>query len=269
MAYVTTLTAEDIDDHVHLSWDWASGYSPSASTYTVHRCGAESFDSQDIDVLASGTTATSYDDYEFPQKDIYRRVYYRVATSVSGGATHLSRVVTFSEGSQDRIVQEIRFRFGVAMEVLMGVPSYAFQRRTFGDVCPDCWDPVLGKTTNDRCYTCYGVGLVGGYFAPTLTWVQFQPNDDFAIIDQEGLGQKQTISALMPYQPYMVHGDLIFGNDRALYVVVRNQSTYKSGSVAHQVLTLRQLNRGSVEYELVRDTTVPPIPIDSGIPITR
>ena len=42
------------------------------------------------------------------------------------------------------------------------------RRRTYGTRCSVCWDDTLFRRKLDDDTTCYGTGLVGGYFTAVL-----------------------------------------------------------------------------------------------------
>lgn len=52
-----------------------------------------------------------------------------------------------------------------------GVPGFLLKRKHFGQGCPDCLDWNTREVTDSNCGTCYGVGIVGGYYPGIEYWL--------------------------------------------------------------------------------------------------
>jgi hypothetical protein len=52
-----------------------------------------------------------------------------------------------------------------------GVPGFLLKRKHFGQGCPDCLDWSTREVTDSDCGTCYGVGIVGGYYPGIEYWM--------------------------------------------------------------------------------------------------
>lgn len=47
------------------------------------------------------------------------------------------------------------------------LPGWLVRRKIFGSRCPECTSQTLKSTpASNECNTCYGTGIVGGYFSP-------------------------------------------------------------------------------------------------------
>lgn len=44
--------------------------------------------------------------------------------------------------------------------------GWLLRRKIYGTRCPICCDETIGTPSSSRCSTCFGTGLVGGYYTP-------------------------------------------------------------------------------------------------------
>lgn len=267
---ITSASAEYRGNHTVLTWDWATGVTPSACTYDVQRCGSENFAPSDgIETIASGISSASFEDYDITTKDLWRKMAYRIVTHITSGADYLSDAVTYGEGYVDRIVQDIRYRLNVGLTRAFGTPILVFIRKTDGVRCSNCWDEILQRCTRDHCPICFGQGFISGFYAPISSWMQIQPTSNSPSIDPQGIDQKNVTQGIMPYTPYITYGDMIMDMDNNLYTVINAQATIKSGAIAHQIIGIRLLNRDAVEYRIIQTLMSISITRDSGVPLLR
>lgn len=73
---------------------------------------------------------------------------------------------------KDRVSAEIIRRKTVALTRFAGTDVLLLKRRTHGQTCSNCYDPILGRTTIANCLTCYGTGYEGGFYTPFPMKVQ-------------------------------------------------------------------------------------------------
>lgn len=105
-----------------------------------------------------------------------RDVWYRVALTTPAGVYHSKAIqpgslLNFREWrlSRDMVRKEqLRHRR------YTGVPCVYLRRRRYGARCHRCADAGTGEATFDRCTTCWGTGIDGGYLRPVPdVWVDF------------------------------------------------------------------------------------------------
>lgn len=56
-----------------------------------------------------------------------------------------------------------------------GREGWLLKRKTSGERCTRCRDPLTGEVTNSNCPKCFGTGFVGGYHPPVPLRAQFGP----------------------------------------------------------------------------------------------
>jgi len=78
------------------------------------------------------------------------------------------------------------------MKMGIGVRGALLKRKIWGDKCPQCTDERMGTVMNASCETCYGTGIVGGYFDPIEYWI----GDETGSVRQSkrtNMGNKQDV----------------------------------------------------------------------------
>jgi hypothetical protein len=101
-------------------------------------------------------------------------VYYRIKLVDGNGVTYYSQV-------QVATAYWNRYDWSLAKEVIRketlvqhnkaGVNGWVLKRRYFGERCPVCTNQVTGQIESSTCQTCYGTGIVGGYYPAYEYWV--------------------------------------------------------------------------------------------------
>jgi hypothetical protein len=108
----------------------------------------------------------------FPQMG--KSLYYVVKLIDGRGAEFWSQAATTDMywGHRDWLLaRDIIRKETLLLRKKTGTKGWLLKRRTWGDPCPDCLDPVTKQVQNARCSTCYGTGFVGGYYDPVEFWI--------------------------------------------------------------------------------------------------
>lgn len=95
--------------------------------------------------------------------------YYRIIVTDGNGKQYTSQVAHSSSdwGHYDwRNVREILRKEEMLQRKRAGAEGWLLKRRAWGDQCPVCTDVDTGTVRDSHCSTCYGTGVVGGYYAP-------------------------------------------------------------------------------------------------------
>jgi hypothetical protein len=133
-----------------------------------------------------------------------------------------------------------------------GIQSYLFRRRNYGRRCTTCWNPVTEQVTRDNCPNCLGTSFEGGYFDPVKIYLQYDPTPNNYTKNYLGQDEENTINAWTISMPDVRLGDVLVRiGDWSAYTVERIATTELQGNVVRQILTLNQLHKGAVEFELI------------------
>ena len=188
----------------------------------------------------------------------WRTYYYRVQVKKPvTGETSLSPV-SFLGAEPDRVALEMARLQQLVLKVHIGTPVLVYKRRTSGQACPQCYDPVRGRTTDSDCEFCFNSRYRGGFLSPVPTFVNFTPGNKViqlaGPIEQEP-SEKTTD---MTGYPLMNPGDLIVDPQNRRWRVSNIQERSKQGFVFRQILRLTEISRTEVVYKLKIDSTLFP-----------
>lgn len=189
---------------------------------------------------------TYFRDTEANLRDHWRSAYYRI--SVKYGGQEIEAGPTAARGTPSVIAREILRQVDIDLS-FSGTPTMIYLKRKDGR-CPVCWDPVLKKVTRASCPSCYATSFDGGYYAPILTLVNFQPE---VKTDQPDITrhQKAQTGAKLGGFPEIRPGDVLYesniGNRWRVSAVAQSEF---DRTLLVQELTVVLLNPGDVEHKL-------------------
>lgn len=157
-----------------------------------------------------------------PSSHLYAKqidLYYRVRVTSGDARTFYSTPARADGGlpARDwRIAREIiRKEYLYYLKSPGGVRGCLLKRRNWGDRCTDCTDYDTGEVSRPKCYTCYGTGIVGGYYPPVEYWTLWQNPRQQRIQrdDQRGMVADKAMSARGVAYPYVESGDIWVSTD--------------------------------------------------------
>jgi len=135
---------------------------------------------------------------------------------------------------------------------LAGLPVLVYQYLDNGDRCPDCWDPILRKTTRSNCLLCFGTGYQTGYHEPVLTLAAMGVEGKSNIVN-ERTEQEAMIEMLFANFPVLRPGDIIYEIDAGKRYRVKQSLPVEK----HRML----INQSALGYGLQ------PTDVENNIPI--
>ena len=109
---------------------------------------------------------------------------------------------------------------------LSGMPGVLMKRREWGTACT-CLDSDTRQPTRHDCPLCYGVGIIGGYYAPIqLSLLPGQPKKVQRNMTEIGQSQRDTMMARCVAYPYIEAEDVWLGqNDNDRWRIVQATPT--------------------------------------------
>jgi hypothetical protein len=158
---------------VTVSWAMEPSFvEPGPWTFTLQRGYAPTEDAWE-DIATTVDQPWLYDNR--PTVNVVgTSVYYRIKLVDGNGVVYYSQVQTTS-------AYWTRYDWSLAKEIIRketlllrkktGVRGVLLKRRYFGERCPVCTNPTTGQVESSTCTTCYGTGIVGGYYPPFEYWV--------------------------------------------------------------------------------------------------
>lgn len=185
-------------------------------------------------------------------------LYYRVWVQTGAGRTHYSEATRADGGMPARdwaLAREIvRKEYLYYMKSPGGVRGCLLKRRNWGDRCEECTDYDSGEVSKPKCYTCYGTGIVGGYYPPLSYWMLWQQPRQHRIRrdEQRGMMNDQSMRTRAVAYPYVESGDVWVSadNDRRWIInTVEEASIIRTRPVILN-LELRLAPASSIIYDL-------------------
>lgn len=188
----------------------------------------------------------------------WRSLFYRVKSVRKNDTTDIvySTPATLA-GDPDLIAAEIQLQERTVMREFNGRLCYLFPIRTFGQYCPNCMDAV-GKGSTFRklrsgCLTCYDTKFARGYLNPIEISIQFDPSPKSSQQLSTGETQQSNSTARMVNYPPVKPDDIIVEPENRRWRVVRAGSTERLRAKVHHELTLHEIVKGDIEFQLPVD----------------
>lgn len=246
--------------HVALEWtvpaDWGK------CVFNVYFCPSDSGPFERLN--ATPIDGNSITDYETQEYLKFNRGHYIVEAILldQGSAAVKSPIVSW-ESHQRRWVElrsiEIQRREYFLLSKFVGIKSYVFTNKTYGERCPECWSYTAGKAVKDNCTTCFGTTFKGGYFGPTTTYMQYDPTPNQNMKVYFGSFEPDQIGAWTISFPEIRPDDIIVrSGDWSVYRVDGLTNTELQGRPVRQITKLTQLSKSNIEHQLI--TRIPDFP---------
>jgi hypothetical protein len=186
-----------------------------------------------------------------------RQIFYRIRSVEKKDQENIvesESIIQYPD--PDLIAQEIQRAERIVWNEFSGRACFLFPVRTFGKRCEFCYDgPEKGKgfTSSKRrsgCASCYDTSFVRGYFDPIQVYVQIDPYTE-SVQTQAYLQRLQADTrARLPNYPMLKPKDLLVESENRRWRVVTSTPTERLRSVVHQELTLHEIDRSEVEYQI-------------------
>jgi hypothetical protein len=195
------------------------------------------------------------DRYYLRDDDVHQlsntRVYfYRVRALHTPSGTELFSKIVDRRGTEDLIAAEIIRNEAVLFQEFVGVRCWLFPIRTFGMRCPQCFDEVLQKRTQDSCPTCWNTQFAGGYHFPIEFWGQIDLPETAEQQSIEDHRQTKYFVLRCNPSPYIKPLDLVIDHQNQRYRIMSVHGTFRLGVPVRQEIRMVQVQKGSVEDKI-------------------
>jgi hypothetical protein len=175
-----------------------------------------------------------------------------VAVTDASGATETAiRVVQASLPRRQALLKRKILRDEATAFKFNAVPIVVLKRKHWGVRCPVCFDLLTKKVTKSKCQTCYGTGFTGGYFSPVRIRGRFGINNVQTQITPQGVAdvnKKRVV--ILDYPIVDVYDILVDVNQNKRFSVELASGTELRTHVVHQELTVSEVARDSIEYQI-------------------
>jgi hypothetical protein len=221
----------------------------SIYTYYIDRSGAEEGPWSEL------TPQGLSDTYRFRDGRVNlqakRRDYFYRLRVVNTETTGTSTVGPIRHSYEpDVIALDISRREAMNIRVNIGELCFVFLKKRFGARCA-CYDRNLNKVSKPNCLSCFGTSWVGGYYRPTLTWVNIVDASDNKNTTEIGQVEKNYGQYVMPSYPVIESEDLIIdGIGRRWRVLSPVMYRKLRGTLLKQMGNLYQIDPGDVAHSI-------------------
>lgn len=255
---VTSLIVRSFDlDHLDLFWEIDSIPAPARERDTH-----EIFDYDFYVLRAADTPLGEFKQLAGPLRDQYRlrdvevtllhkwrQYYYKIrVVHRPTGEEFVSEAQTHAP-ERDLVAAEIMRLEDKLFREFVGRQCLLFPIRTFGPRCI-CYDVTLGRVTRSGHLPCYGTGILGGYHAPILCYVQIDPVSVSRTESPLQEQQTRVTSARLISFPPVNPDDILVEAENKRWKVVSMTPTERLRGKVKQELTLHELPKGDVEFSL-------------------
>ncbi len=94
------------------------------------------------------------------------------------------------------------------------------KKRTWGNYCPTCFDPVTQRTQDINCPVCHGTGIEGGYFDP-LEIKGYRSDRSFrAQLNLFGKFEESDVAFVLGNTPLLVPNDYLIDEQNIRYLIL-------------------------------------------------
>lgn len=156
-----------------------------------------------------------------------------------------------ADGESDLICDEIVRNEYIMWREFSGIAIWLFAKRTFGQRCPACWNPRLGKTTTASCEVCWGTGYSGGYHRPVKIWGEIQGSGDFQVHrtpeDQRPISGGMFVG---PPSPDVAIGDLLVDARNRRWLVTAIGGSMRLGVTVRQQHVVVPVERSQIQFKV-------------------
>ena len=205
-----------------------------------------------------------FTDRQINRRSFWRKHYYKIEAVRTTDSKKIESIVSRAEvhvGAQKRmlvalaIVKKERMLLrGIGITPgFVGTPVAVFIRRTFGQHCSECFDPILQRGLRDNCIPCFNTRYKGGFFAPMSATINLSPNPETLQVVNWGETQPSETDAWMTNYPLLSPGDVIIEDTNRRWKVARYHATKRLRVPVRQILRLVEINRSNVEYKIPVD----------------
>jgi len=141
--------------------------------------------------------------------------------------------------------RELHFR-----HLEIGRESLVYRKRTTGQACPNCWDPVEERVKRRDCSICYGTGVIGGFYPPLRVLIQYHPSRRANMVEGS-IREIIYVDASMGHFPVVSPRDVIYEIGTGNWYLVNQVSPREHlRTIIMQQLVLRVLDPQSKEQDL-------------------
>lgn len=187
-------------------------------------------------------------------KKFYHHLYYKIkvvdrsrgteSTFPGVGGVRLSAPL-------DLMALEMARINNLRLKEFSGRKIWVFSRKTSGQRCQSCFDPVTSRKTKARCGNCFDTSWVGGFNAPVEVFAKIISPNESVIHAEFANVEVENTAILLGNYPEVFEGDIIVEAENVRWRVGSTiQKVKKSRAIIRQQAPLHRIPNGDVEYKI-------------------
>lgn len=137
-----------------------------------------------------------------------------------------------------------------------GVLMDLYVRKTEGQRCTKCWDPIRSQGDSD-CLNCFGTTFEGGYEPMTQLYIRQKPATTQLDLSAHGYTQNSTPGAWTISNIKLTNRDFLINPEGKIFSVTGSHVNHAAGYLFHQELTMKELDTTDRLYKVKRTTLYP------------
>lgn len=188
------------------------------------------------------------------QKSFYHKIYYRVTCKnrVTGAEAVFPEIGGAHLGAPlDLIGLEMARINNLKLKEFTGRKMWVFPRKSSGQRCGACYDPVAARKTKSRCGNCFDTSWVGGFSAPVEIYAMVISPDEANVHADFGNLEIENTALLTGNYPELFEGDIIVEAENIRWRVGSTiKKVKKSRAIIRQQAPLHRIPNGDIEFKL-------------------
>lgn len=256
-----------------LQWDLKDASDSGSYVFDVYRSG---WREGPWDPIATGLTDryAFTDKFELPytvtsesvlrpnQLALYRAFWYRVVVTTPSGKVfeviedyHPRDDGALNDRKMNQYQRKATRDFRLSLK-FNGTKCAILKRRHWGARC-GCVDKKTREIVRSSCKICWGTGLVGGYWAPHVTYARRNVTTNASAVTAQGKSDATDTKFWMPDFPSLENEDVIvFFRDRSRWRIDQTVGTEIRLQFVHQVVSAQMIDHSHILYQLPVDPDV-------------
>lgn len=187
-------------------------------------------------------------------KNFYHNLYYKI--KVVNRTTGEEKLFPEDGGVRlaakpDLMALEMARINNLKLKEFSGRKLWVFSRKTSGQRCRACYDPVTSRKTKARCANCFDTSYIGGFNAPVELYAKIISPDESIVHAEFANVEIENTAILMGNYPELFEGDIIVEAENIRWRVGSTiQKVKKSRAIIRQQAPLHRIPNGDIEYKI-------------------
>jgi len=191
-------------------------------------------------------------DVQAPRYHRSRQFFYRIKTVERATGKFVFSNTGLPLARLDLVSAEIQKSELIAFKEFTSRKVWIFPRRTFGQKCPACYDPIKDRTRSSRCLECFGTGFARGFLRPIESFITFSPETGLIgqseKLTERGREQHNIVSIRAFIIPLLKAGDMIVEVENARWRVTGAGTMQHLRHPVTQHATVFQMPDNDIEF---------------------